>query len=141
MNVLSMDLRKRIVAAREEGCTLDQIAAQLRISVPSVKRWLRRYRETGSLDAYPTPGRKPFIDARATALLRQWLEADNDLTLEELRLRWHEHGYPVVRSTVDAWLTRLKITRKKNNARHRTGSPRRPRPTPSMASGHGRPRS
>lgn len=141
MNALSMDLRKRIVAARQEGCTLDQIADQLRISVPSVKRWLRRYRETGTLDAYPTPGRKPFIDTRATALLRQWLDAENDLTLEQLRQRWREQGYPVALSTVDAWLTRLKITRKKNDARQRTGSPRRPRPTPSVAPGHGRHRS
>lgn len=141
MNVLSMDLRKRIFAARQEGCTQAQIAAHLRVSVSSVKRWLRRLRETGTLDARPSTGRKPRIDASATALLGRWLKEENDLTLAQLRQRWQEHGYPVSLSTVDAWLKRLKITRKKNDARRRTRAPGRSGPTKGVAGGYGRHRS
>jgi transposase len=81
--------------------------------------------KTGSLAPLSPPGRTPKIDERARELLRQWLAAENDLTIKELRERWSEHGYPVAASTVGEWLARLKLSYKKNDARQRTKPARR----------------
>jgi transposase len=52
--------------------------------VPTIKRWLKRRRETGGdVEPKPIPGRPP----RKGTMLQRWLprqlEANHDLTLEE----------------------------------------------------------
>ncbi|MDR1349368.1 MAG: helix-turn-helix domain-containing protein, partial [Zoogloeaceae bacterium] len=48
---LSNDLRKRTVAGKEEGRSHAEIARQMRVSVSTVTRLLKLYRETGRYDA------------------------------------------------------------------------------------------
>ena len=133
MKTLSMDLRTRVLDAQKEGLPNSQIALRFKTSLFTVKRWLKRHRETGSISPLPRPGRTPAIDPQAQSLLKEWVEEQNDSTLEELRERWAEHGYPVARSTVDDWLGRLGLSRKKNDARRRTGASGHPRTAPAMA--------
>lgn len=133
MKTLSMDLRARVLDAQKEGLPKSQIALRFKTSLSTVKRWLKRHRESGSIAPLPRPGRTPTIDQQAQALLKEWVEEQNDLTLEELRERWAEHGFPVALSTVDDWLGRLGFSQKKNDARQRTGASRYPGTAPAMA--------
>ena len=67
-------------APREE-----KVAKTFSVSVPTIKRWLKRRRETGDVKPRPIPGRP----ARKGAMLQRWLpqqlEANHDLTLGEHR--------------------------------------------------------
>ncbi len=82
-------------------------------------------RETGALLARPQGnlGRASKLNGlNAWALER--LAERGDLTLDELRLELEErHGVNVHRSSVGHWLHRLRLSHKKNPARHRAASP------------------
>src|SRR4051794_37931004 len=87
MNPLSLDLRQRVVAARDraEG-TPQQSAGRLAVSVAWVDRLLQRRRQTGSIAPKPHGGgRKPASDADADRRLRQAVADRPDATLAELR--------------------------------------------------------
>lgn len=129
MKTLSLDLRERAISSYDTGYSAEEVADQFSISVSSIRRWLRRRRQTGNLAPLPPPGRPRILDASAAILLQEWLEAENDLTLGQLRQRFSEHGYHVGTTAVFELLRRTGISRKKNDACHRTGTSRRPRAT------------
>jgi transposase len=83
MKPYSKDLRLRVLAAVDAATPRDQVAKTFSVSVPTIKRWLKRPRETGEVKPYPIPGRPP----RKAAILKEWLpkhlQANDDLTLEE----------------------------------------------------------
>jgi putative transposase len=120
---LSVDLRKRVLDDHHAGLSNTRIAEKYSVGRSSVERWIARFKETGSLEPLSPPGRTPKIDEHARDLLRQWLAKENDLTIEELRERWSEHGYPVASSTVGEWLERLRLSHKKKRCApaNRTG--------------------
>ncbi|MGH3146053.1 MAG: hypothetical protein ACRDTR_09665 [Rubrobacter sp.] len=64
----------------------------LRIRVPTVKRWLRRRRETGGVEARPIPGRPRVKGAALGGWLPGHLENNDDLTLEEHREAFEEES-------------------------------------------------
>jgi transposase len=73
----------------------------LSVSMPTIKRWLKRRRETGDVQPRAIPGRPP----RKGAMLKEWLpehlEANHDLTLEEHRQAFEEEfGEEVSTSTI-----------------------------------------
>jgi len=47
MKPYSKDLRIRVLAAVEGGTPSQEVAMTFSVSVPSIKRWLKRRRETG----------------------------------------------------------------------------------------------
>ena len=80
------DYRRKFLSAYEQGYgTLDELAAEFRVSLGWAKKISAAYTRTGSMarPAYK-PGRKPKIGAPEQALPRQWLEEQPDLTLAEL---------------------------------------------------------
>jgi transposase len=83
MKAYSKDLRLKALAAADRGVPREEVARIFGISVPSIKRWLRRRRESGDVAPSPIPG----PPAKKGAPLREWLpgqlERDPDLTLEE----------------------------------------------------------
>ena len=83
MKPYSKDLRLRVLAAVDAGKPREQVAKTFSVSMPTIKRWLRRRRETGEVEPKPIPGRP----SRKGALLQSWLpkhlKANDDLTLEE----------------------------------------------------------
>jgi transposase len=93
-----------------------EVARLFRVAVPTIKRWLKRRRETGSLAVLPRPG-APSVKMAAlrTGLLPQ-LEAHPDATLEEHCRLWERaHGMVVSPSTISRVSTRdLGWTRKKS---------------------------
>jgi transposase len=83
MKPYSKDLRLRVLAAVDAGTPREEVAETFSVSMPTIKRWLKRRRETGDVEPDPIPGRP----ARKGAMLKGWLpehlQANDDLTLEE----------------------------------------------------------
>ena len=101
MKPYSKDLRLRVLAAVDGGTLRNEVARIFSVSVLTIKRWLKRRRETGGVEAKPVP-RRPPVKAEA---LRKWLpshlQENPDLTLEEHREAFEEArgGCGVVVST------------------------------------------
>jgi len=86
----SEDLRSRIVrAVTEEEMSQPQVAARFAVSLPSVKRYLRQFRASGTLTPRAAPGRAPTIPYRQHAAVIAQLTAHPDATLAEHCGRWH----------------------------------------------------
>jgi transposase len=90
MKPYSKDLRLRVLSAVDAGTLREEVAKTFSVSMPTIKRWLSRRRETGDVEPEPIPGRP----ARKGAMLREWLpehlQANDDLTLEEHREAFEE---------------------------------------------------
>lgn len=56
MKPYSKDLRIRVLAAVDRGVPREEVARTFSVSAPTIKRWLKRRRETGEVDAKPIPG-------------------------------------------------------------------------------------
>lgn len=108
MRPYSKDLRLRVLAAVDSGEPREEVAKTSSVSMPTIKRWIKRRRETGDVEPEPIPGRP----ARKGAMLKEWLprhlEANDDLTLEEHREAFEERfGEAVSTSTVGRTIARL----------------------------------
>src|SRR5215211_6008692 len=92
MKPYSKDLRLRVLSAVDAGTPREEVAKTFSVSMPTIKRWLKRRRETGDVKPEPIPGRPP----RKGAMLEEWLpkhlEANDDLTLEEHREAFDEEA-------------------------------------------------
>jgi transposase len=101
MKPYSKDLRLRVLSAVDAGTPREQVAKTFSVSMPTIKRWLKRRRHTGDVEPRAIPGRS----SRKGTLLKGWLpkhlEANDDLTLEEHREAFEEQfGEEVSTSTV-----------------------------------------
>jgi transposase len=127
MNVLSMDLRLRIVGAyeRNEG-TYAELAQRFGVGEATVSRLLRRQRERGHLQPEAPGGGFPprIADDLLPELVR--LVAENpDATLDVLVERWQKKfGGELSRSSLLRALERAGVTRKKNDSGRRSNSAR-----------------
>jgi transposase len=101
MKPYSKDLRLRVLDAVDAGTPREDVARTFSVSMPTIKRWLKRRRETGDVQPRAIPGRPP----RKGAMLKEWLpihlQANDDLTLEEHRQAFEEEfGEDVSTSTI-----------------------------------------
>jgi len=101
MKPYSKDLRLRVLAAVDRGVPREEVAKTFSVSVPTIKRWLKRRRVTGDVEPHPIPGRP----SRKGALLKEWLpnhlQANDDFTLEEHSEAFEEEfGQAVSTSTM-----------------------------------------
>lgn len=88
----------------------------LGVSQPTIRRYLRLRRETGSVAPKPLPKRLPRVGATAEQrrALRAQLEANPEATLERHREMWKEqHGVRVSVATMSRAIRRLGWTYKK----------------------------
>ncbi len=91
MKPYSKDLRIRVLAAVDGGTPREAVAKTFSVSVPSIKRWLKRRRETGDGAPRPIPpGRTPVKGAALKEWLPERLKENPDLTLEEHCLAFEE---------------------------------------------------
>lgn len=86
MKAYSLDLRERVLAARQAGATEPAVAAQFRVSVSFVAKLVHRQRTEGTVAARaggrgPAPHLKPAGRSQLADCLRQ----TPDATLDELR--------------------------------------------------------
>jgi transposase len=109
----SSDLRERIVRVVEAGASRNAAAAQFDVSISFVVKLLQRWRDRGTIAPDQYGGwRKPTLAPHAV-LIREIVTADNDITLEELRLRLVADGIATSCPTLCRFLKALKLTRKK----------------------------
>jgi transposase len=113
MRPTSVDLRKRVVAARiEDGQSMGQIAERLRLPKGTVQNILERYRDAGTVQPKPqNAGRKAAFSEQALRLLEQDVSRHPDATLAELRDR---SGVRVSQVAVHNTLKKIGFTRKKS---------------------------
>src|SRR3954468_14947448 len=90
---LSVDLRKRVVAAVAEGASFHRAAARFGVSVSSASRWSARFAQEGHVAPKPTHNDDslPAIEAHADLILSTY-EARPEIFLHELRDILAEHG-------------------------------------------------
>jgi transposase len=108
MRAYSKDLRVKVLDAVDRGMPRAEVARIFGISLPSIKRWLKRRRETGEVGAKAPPG-PPAIKG---AMLKEWLPAhlrsNPDLTLEEHCEAFEEDfGIKVSEATMSRSISRL----------------------------------
>lgn len=116
---ISTDLRRRAVEAYERGDgPIPVIAARFSVGVSSLNRWLRRRRETGSVEREPRSGGNPRrVTPAGEAMLRAWLDEDPSVAQHELAARLADAGEPPVsQQTVSRTLARMALTYKKSRS-------------------------
>jgi transposase len=120
MAAYSLDLRKRVLRAWDNGTKPDAIATTFDVSVAWVYRLLQRRRETGSIaPRKQTKFRGRTLSSAEEARLVGLITAKPDATLAEL-----QHALPTRAALSTLWRTidRLGLTVKKNGTRRRTAS-------------------
>ena len=115
MKPYSEDLREREVRAVAIGMPRDEVAATFAVSVPTIERWLRLKRETGSLAPKPVPGPVAVKTEALMAALSERLAEAADATLDEQCSWWRGvSGVTVSTATMSRVITRhFAWTRKK----------------------------
>jgi transposase len=111
---LSMDLRRRALAAVDAGMSRRAAAGRFGVSVSSVIRWAAQRRATGSFAPKPQGGdtRSRRIEARHAEIMTAF-EEERDQSLEELRVRLAGRGIAASTSALSRFFQRHGLTRKK----------------------------
>lgn len=114
-HALSLDLRRRVVAAVEAGASRRQVALRFGVGVSSAIRWVAQARATGDVAPKPRGGpRRPSRIDPYGDLIMGWLEEEPDMTLSEVAARLDEEvGYRPPPSVVYDFFKRRGVTRKK----------------------------
>ena len=114
---LSLDLRTRVLLAVSEGMSHRAAGARFGVSAASVSRWRALEREQG--DARPNAlggdRRSGEIEAQCGVILGL-LEDRRDMTIEELRAALEDRGLIFSYGSMQRFLVRHAITRKKRPA-------------------------
>ena len=120
-----MDLRIRIVAARDKGgATRQQIADRFGVSLAFVKKILFRRKHFGTIAPFRGKvGRKPALSPQQRDAMLSYIARNPGATLAEIRDAW---GVSCSLPTIFNTLRRMKLTYKKNSSRRRTGPSRNP---------------
>jgi len=92
----------------DRGMPRKDVVETFSVSLATIKRWLKRRRQTGGVEVKPIPGRP----SKKGAALREWfpeqLEENPDLTLEEHRKAFEQaRGVKVSEATVSRQIRRL----------------------------------
>lgn len=114
MKAYSTDLRERVVTTIDRGLPRADAAQVFSVSASTIKRWLRRRDQTGSLVPSPIPGRPAVVSASLASGLEPQLRAHPDATIAEHCARWQtESGQVVSPTSIRRAIVRLDWTRKK----------------------------
>ena len=108
MRAYSKDLRVKVLEAVDRGMPRAEVARIFGISLPSIKRWLKRRRETGAVDAEAPPGPPAVKGAMLGGWLPAHLRRNPDLTLGEHYEAFEEDsGVKVSEATMSRAISRL----------------------------------
>lgn len=112
---IPLEIRKHVVAVySENGLTMEEAAKELNIGIASLNRWLRKQRETGSLEPKPHGGGRPS-KIQNPELLLHIIKEKPDMTLEELAAAYSKQSSSEVSSSsIFRVLKKMKYTVKKS---------------------------
>jgi putative transposase len=133
---LSDDLRVRLVEAVEAGGTIRAVGERFGVAPSSVSKIHQRWRRTGSVTAAAMGGdrRSGATEAYGPRILAL-LEAQPDLTLDEICAALGPAGSAPSRVSIWRFFRRHGISVKKNGARGRAGAPGRGGAASALAAG------
>ena len=112
---LSVDLRKRVVAAVKNGMSRRRAASKFQVGVSSAIRWTAQADASGDLAPKAMGGdrRSAAIEAQAGTIL-SLVAATPDSTLAELQAALAENGHRFSVSAIWRFFARRRITLKKS---------------------------
>ncbi len=114
MKAYSEDLRQRIVQAVTGGASQPVVADRYNVSLNSVKRYVKQWRATASLNPQPRPGRPRAIPRGVQSDLVAQFDAAPDATFATYCAQWEAAtGVRVSESTMYRAQQRVGWTRKK----------------------------
>ena len=102
--------RENIILAKQRKEKRETIAFWMNVSVSTIDKVWRRFKETGSFEATPYTGRKSSIDAKTDEKIRESIKRNPDITLEELI---DELSLPLTPSGLCRKLDRMEFSFKK----------------------------
>lgn len=115
MRGYSEDLRSRVVVAVQSGLPREDVVWRYAVSLATIKRWLKQWRETGDLAPKRSPGRPGVKIGPLVAALPERLAEHGDTRLDDQCAWWREQaGVEVSTATMSRAITRLGWTRKKS---------------------------
>ena len=114
------NLRDKIIAGREQGLSGSVLARRYGVTVRTVERYWKRYRESGQSCAKPMGCYRRSKLADHDATLEAWIQERNDISMAELQQRCAEElGVGISINALWYRLKRLGLSYKKNDARRR----------------------
>lgn len=114
MSGYSMDLRERVITAWQKGQTQAWIADTFELSVSTIKRYISRFRQTGSVAPTKQGREQPLIKDEQAAAVQAMVDDQPDATLEGYCAAWKDRtGQSVSDSTMSRALQRFDRPRKK----------------------------
>lgn len=123
-HAFSMDLRKRLVFAVDDGMTRRAAANRFGVSPSTAIRWVDQWRRAGHIEPDRQGGdnRSRRMEVHANEIIGL-IEETPDITLAEIAEHLQRvHGLRVAQSTVWRLLDRHNMTLKKNRTRQRTAT-------------------
>ena len=117
MKPYSADLRQRVVQALQDGQTQPAVAQRFDLSLSSVQRYARKWREHKDLAPKPTPGRARTLSQVQQSQLGDLVRSRSDWTLHRLSHAWQQHsGQSISVATMHRCLHRGGYSYKKSAA-------------------------
>jgi transposase len=115
MKPYSKDLRIKVLGAVDRGMPREEVAEVFGVSIPSIKRWIKRRRETGDVEPKPIPGPPARKGEALDRTLPGQVKLNPDLTLDEhCELFKEVHSVKVSNATMSRAFKRLKLPLKKS---------------------------
>ena len=121
MKPISNEKRELLIDAKKRGETEKSIAKWLKISESSVTAIWRLYRETGSFEPTPYPGRKPILPTEKFDDVKVFVANNPDATLDEII---EELSLPIQKSRLSVLLIEAGLSFKKRLSTPKSNSAR-----------------
>ncbi len=129
MKPYSKDLRLKVLEAVDRGMPRREVAEIFGVSTPTIKRWLKRRRETGQVDPKPNPGPPATKGVALEQALPAQLDANPDFTLEEHQQLFEEtYGMSVSTASISRAFERLGLPLKKRHSSLQSATKRSAQP-------------
>ena|SRR5215470_1831942 len=119
----SKDLRIRAVSYfLGHSARYDEVASIFNVGATTLHTWVRKYQETGVIEAKKSPGRARVLASKRTNDFRDLVLNNADKTLSEISDKWHEiTGQKLSVFNVSRSIRRLGLSLKKRHFVHQKG--------------------
>ena len=115
MRAYSLDLRQRVVDALQSGQSRPQVSERFGVSLATIDRLARQWRQTQDLSPRPIPGRSRSITEAERETLQSLIATEKDPTLASLARTLEEQtGKKVSKSALQRNLVWLGYSYKKS---------------------------
>ena len=117
MSGYSVDLRERVIKAWQDGKTQAWVAETFAVSAGSIKRYIRRFQQTGSVAPIIQGRAQPLIKLEQAEAVQALVDRLPEATLEDYCAAWEqETGQRVSVPTMCRALQRFDRPRKKRQS-------------------------